>query len=115
MHEAFPKICIAWNVKGSMNKNWKMLFERLDTDGSGRLDYKEFTGALADVLKIEVPEDICALWAYVDHDKSELVSIEEFQHACYLLLLEDWPMLSEGMICIIIKMRRSQFSKEVVE
>ena len=22
MHEAFPKICIAWNVKGSMNKNW---------------------------------------------------------------------------------------------
>ena len=80
-----------------MNKNWKMLFERLDTDGSGRLDYKEFTGALADVLKIEVPEDhLRALWAYVDHDKSELVSIEEFQHACYLLLLEDWPMLRKA-------------------
>ena len=117
MHEAFPKICIAWNVKGSMNKNWKMLFERLDTDGSGRLDYKEFTGALADVLKIEVPEDhLRALWAYVDHDKSELVSIEEFQHACYLLLLEDWPMLSEErleQICIIINDAAvHEFSKE---
>ena len=42
MHEAFPKICIAWNVKGSMNKNWKMLFERLDTDGSGRLSARRW-------------------------------------------------------------------------
>ena len=34
------------------------------------------------------------LWAYVDHDKSGLVSIKEFQHACYLLILDDWPRLA---------------------
>ena len=37
---------------------------------------------MADVLKIEVPEDhLRALWAYVDHDKVNCL-IEEFQHAC---------------------------------
>ena len=26
MHEAFPKICLAWNVRNSMRGNWQMLF-----------------------------------------------------------------------------------------
>ena len=117
MHEAFPKVCLAWNLKSSMNKNWKILFERLDTDGSGRLDYDEFAGALAEVLKIDVPEDhLKALWAYVDHDKSALVSIEEFQHACYLLLLDEWPTLDEdrlSSICVLINDAAvHEFSKE---
>ena len=77
-----------------MRKNWALLFSRLDTDGSGRLDYWEFRRALIDVLEISITEkEAKGLWAYVDHDKSGLVSIKEFQHACYLLILDDWPRL----------------------
>ena len=36
------KVCAAWDTKGSMNKNWELLFKRLDADFSGRLDYAEF-------------------------------------------------------------------------
>ena len=31
--------CAAWDTKGSMNKNWDLLFKRLDKDFSGRLDF----------------------------------------------------------------------------
>ena len=94
MHEAFPRLCAAWNEENAMRKNWALLFSRLDTDGSGRLDYWEFRRALIDVLEISITEkEAKGLWAYVDHDKSGLVSIKEFQHACYLLILDDWPRL----------------------
>ena len=39
-----------------MRKNWALLFSRLDTDGSGRLDYWEFRRALIDVLEISITE-----------------------------------------------------------
>ena len=42
MHDAFPRLCAAWNEENAMRKNWALLFSRLDTDGSGRLDYWEF-------------------------------------------------------------------------
>ena len=94
MHDAFPRLCAAWNEENAMRKNWALLFSRLDTDGSGRLDYWEFRRALIDVLEISITEkEAKGLWAYVDHDKSGLVSIKEFQHACYLLILDDWPRL----------------------
>ena len=38
MNDAFPKLYEKWDVKGCMRKNWSLLFERLDTDKSGRLD-----------------------------------------------------------------------------
>ena len=102
MHEAFPNVCAAWDLKSSMNKNWQMLFERLDTDGSGTLHYGEFSGALAEVLEIDVAEDhLRELWDYVDRDKSGLVSIAEFQRACYLLLLDEWPVLDDATLTSI--------------
>ena len=33
------KVCAARDTKGSMNKNWELLFKRLDKDFSGRLDF----------------------------------------------------------------------------
>ena len=54
MNDAFPKLYEKWDVKGCMRKNWSLLFERLDTDKSGRLDYGEFKSALADVLEIPI-------------------------------------------------------------
>jgi Ca2+-binding EF-hand superfamily protein len=101
MNDAFPKLYEKWDVKGCMRKNWSLLFERLDTDKSGRLDYEEFKTALIDVLEIPIrskdskiprkdgeikEEELEGLWAYVDHDKSGEATIDEFQHACYLLV-----------------------------
>ena len=113
MNDAFPKLYEKWDVKGCMRKNWSLLFERLDTDKSGRLDYGEFKTALTDVLEIPIrskdskiprkdgeikEEELEGLWAYVDHDKSGEVTIEEFQHACYLLILDDWPVLQKATL-----------------
>ena len=41
-----------------MQGNWRMLFERLDTDGSGMLHYGEFQEALRDVLSLQVAEEL---------------------------------------------------------
>ena len=80
-----------------MRKNWRLLFERLDIDGSGRLDYDEFAAAVRGILMVPATDDeLRGLWAYIDHDGSGQATIEEFQHACYLLLLEGWPSLEDG-------------------
>ena len=34
----------------------------------------------------------------MDHDKSGEVTIAEFQHACYLLILDDWPVLQKATL-----------------
>ena len=82
LHEAFPRLCKLWNEQSSMRRNWALLFERLDVDGSGRLDFDEFTNAGANELEVEGELDhMKALWAYIDHDNSGEVSIKEFQHA----------------------------------
>ena len=67
MHEAFPKLCVAWRVRGCMRRNWKLLFERLDKDGSGRLDYEEFQRAARAELDLKDvdEEDLAALWRSV--------------------------------------------------
>ena len=42
----------AWDHRGSMNRNWQLLFDRLDTDKSGRLDYGEFERAVRSELRV---------------------------------------------------------------
>ena len=83
-----------------MNKNWELLFKRLDTDKSGRLDYDEFERAVRSELRVTdtTDQELKALWTYVDHDKSGEVTINEFQHGCYLLVLEGWPLLSKDSL-----------------
>ena len=117
MHAAFPRLCALWNEESCMRKNWALLFGRLDTDGSGRLDYGEFRQALVDVLEIKVSDKECkGLWGYIDHDKSDIVSIKEFQHGCYLLLLDDWPRLDKptlARLCDVINEAAvHEYSKE---
>ena len=65
-----------------MNKNWEILFKKIDADFSGRLDYPEFVKAVREELKVPdtSDEELRALWTYVDHDKSAEVTIAEFQH-----------------------------------
>ena len=95
MHEALPGSAPRGTRRTPCARTGLYFFSRLDTDGSGRLDYWEFRRALIDVLEISITEkEAKGLWAYVDHDKSGLVSIKEFQHACYLLILDDWPALT---------------------
>ena len=80
-----------------MNKNWEILFKRIDADFSGRLDYPEFVKAVREELKVPdtTDEELRALWTYVDHDKSAEVTIAEFQHGLYLLILEGWAPLED--------------------
>jgi Ca2+-binding EF-hand superfamily protein len=90
----------AWDRRGSMNRNWELLFKRLDSDKSGRLDYDEFERAVRSELRVTdtTDQELKALWTYVDHDKSGEVTINEFQHGCYLLVLEGWPLLSKDSL-----------------
>ena len=83
-----------------MNRNWELLFKRLDKDKSGRLDYGEFEQAVRSELRVTdtTDQELRALWAYVDHDRSGEVTISEFQHGCYLLVLEGWPLLSKDSL-----------------
>ena len=87
-----------------MNKNWQLLFERLDADKSGRLDYGEFVRAVREELRVTdtTEEELRALWTYVDHDRSGEVTIREFQHGCYLLILEGWPVLSKERVEAVV-------------
>ena len=99
LQDEMQKTSAAWDTKGSMNKNWELLFKRLDADFSGRLDYAEFVKAVREGLRLDTSdEELQALWTYVDHDKSGEVTINEFQHGCYLLILEGWPLLNKDRL-----------------
>ena len=41
----YAQVCASWDNKGSMNKNWEILFKRIDADFSGRTDYPEIVRA----------------------------------------------------------------------
>ena len=94
------RVSAAWDTKGSMNKNWEILFKKLDADFSGRLDYAEFVKAVKDELRVPdtMDDKLHALWTYVDQDRSGEVTIGEFQHGCYLLILEGWPVLKQKIL-----------------
>ena len=105
LHDTMQRVCATWDSKGSMDKNWRTLFERIDADFSGRLDYLEFLKAVRDELKVPdtTEEELKALWTYIDHDKSGEVTIAEFQHGLYLLILEGWaPLMDEALGNLIL-------------
>ena len=47
-------------------------------------------------------QELKALWAYVDHDERRSDYLE-FQHGCYLLILEGWPLLSKDSLEKIVQ------------
>ena len=104
LHDTMQRVCATWDSKGSMDKNWKTLFEKIDADFSGRLDYLEFLKAVRDELKVPdtTEEELKALWTYIDHDKSGEVTIHEFQHGLYLLILEGWAHLADDDLSNLI-------------
>ena len=98
MHDQFDRICFAWDLRNAMNKNWAMLFERLDLDGSGRLDFDEFAAAVNDVLKCPFDDvQLYGLWCFIDTDESGEVTIKEFQSRLYILVLSGWPILKRNI------------------
>ena len=48
----YAQVCASWDNKGSLNKNWEILFKKIDADFSGRLDYPEFVKAVREELKV---------------------------------------------------------------
>ena len=107
------KVSAAWDTKGSMNKNWEILFKRLDADFSGRLDYVEFEEAVREELQVPdtTEEELWALWTYVDQDKSGEVTIGEFQHGCYLLILQNWPVLTKKSLANVVSVINTAATK----
>ena len=96
LQDEMQRTSAAWDTKGSMNKNWDLLFKKLDADFSGRLDYAEFVKAVREGLRLDTSdEELQALWTYIDHDKSGEVSLAEFQHGLYLLILEGWEQITD--------------------
>ena len=74
LQDEMQKQSAAWDTKGSMTKNWELLFRRLDADFSGRLDYAEFVKAVREGLRLDTSDrELQALWTYIDHDKSCLL------------------------------------------
>jgi len=61
--------------------HWNSLFRRLDRDGSGTLDRKEFYSFVRDTMRMEpvdYPDD--AIWEVfkaLDHDMSSMITIGE--------------------------------------
>ena len=66
------------------------MFERLDLDGSGRLDFDEFAAAVNDVLKCPFDDVLLWLWCFIDQDRGE-VTIKEFQSDCISWYCPDGP------------------------
>lgn len=79
---------------GSSEGNWSRFFRETDIDGSGRLNYQEFTDAIFQKLGKYLTitqDDIRALWALLDRDMSMEVTERELMLTLYRLELETWP------------------------
>ena len=73
-----------------LGEEWKVFFNLVDEDQSGRLDAAELEKAMA-VLRVSLSdEDLRGLFACADEDGSGEVTTAEFQHCVYKLELETW-------------------------
>ena len=70
MNEAFPKLTKAWRVRGCLRKNWKLLFDRLDLDQSGRLGFGEFEIAVSKEL------DLAAAVAALESQVGKIIDVK---------------------------------------
>ena len=80
-----------------LGEEWKVFFNLVDEDQSGRLDAAELEKAVA-VLRVSLSdEDLRGLFACADEDGSGEVTTQEFQHCVYKLELETlraaWDMI----------------------
>jgi Ca2+-binding EF-hand superfamily protein len=89
-----------------MQHDWGKLFKEADGDGSGRLTFLELEallrdrlslggakakGAQAELVSGVTREDLLALWATVDVDRSGEVTGAEWSRCLYRLELASWP------------------------
>ena len=90
MNDRFKERCKAEGTVSTLRGNWERMFNEIDDDGSGRIDYGEFNGAVYAMGLEEDPKLLRDFWAFVDEDDSGEVTIAEFQNATYLLVLAGW-------------------------
>lgn len=91
--------------------SWDRFFQEVDTDGSGRLIFPEFSGAIQSKLSKwttgskDTPvslDDLKALWLYIDPDNSGEVTSNELTLALYRLELDSWPDASDALLGKVI-------------
>ena len=102
MQARFEERCKSDGTISTLSGNWERMFNEIDDDGSGRLDYGEFEGAVY-ALGVQVePKLLRAFWAFIDDDDSGEVTIAEFQNATYLLVLAGWDDYEEKQLRALV-------------
>ena len=77
-----------------LDEQWRVFFNTVDEDASGRLDFPELKRAVK-VLGVQLDdESLRGLFTAADEDSSGEITTDEFQHCVYKLELETWPDLS---------------------
>ena len=77
-----------------LDEQWRVFFNTVDEDASGRLDFAELKRAVK-VLGVQLDdESLRGLFTAADEDSSGEITTDEFQHCVYKLELETWPDLS---------------------
>lgn len=84
---------------------WADLFSYRNSEASGRISFPYFMQTvkttlqpLCEKMSELSKEDVCALWAMLDEDKSGELTLEEFGIGWYKLLVADWPDMEEQEI-----------------
>ena len=70
MNERFKERCKAEGTVSTLRGNWERMFNEIDDDGSGRIDYGEFNGAVYAMGLEEDPKLLRDFWSFVDEDDS---------------------------------------------
>ena len=70
MNDRFKERCKAEGTVSTLRGNWERMFNEIDDDGSGRIDYGEFNGAVYAMGLEEDPQLLRDFWSFVDEDDS---------------------------------------------
>jgi len=71
-------------IEDPLARSWYKLFNHMDDDGSGKIDYHELADMLRNELKVTPlvlsDEAMMSIWVALDEDKSGLITSGEFGH-----------------------------------
>ena len=76
-----------WLEPDPLKMSWYLLFKEMDADGSGLIEYSEFSTMVRETLKMSVSEmaneELMSVWNYMDSDRSGHVDAGEFGRFMY--------------------------------